>query len=164
MKKEQVEKAANELIAESGIINLTREALCARADIPDGSFMHVMGCTFNEFVKSLASDTKLHTVSKKRLSKDDRKDYLLRKAVEYAKDHGYTSITGVVLAKHADISPSLVTHYFGTMKQLKRAVMRAAIVQEVPEIIAQGLSMGDPNAKKAPVELKALAATLLVNM
>jgi len=48
------------------------------------------------------------------------------------------------------------------MKQLKRAVMRAAIVAKVPAIVAQGLAIKDSQALKAPDALKQLAAATLV--
>ena len=50
------------------------------------------------------------------------------------------------------------------MTQLRRSVMRAAVAQEIPEIIAQGLTNGDLHAKKASPELKARAATLLASL
>ena len=164
MDKDTILTATIKLKSEHGLINLTRKMVCKEAGIPDGSWEHIMGQTFTEFIETLDKDTELHEVSKKRLSKDVRKDHILRVALVAAKEHGYTSVTRTVLAEKANVSMSLVSHYFGTMEQLKRAVMRAAVEHEIPEIVAQGLSMVDKNAQKASVELKALAATALVNM
>ena len=160
--KDEILKAALELAKDVGVINLTRQAVCAKAGIADGSFPHIMGCTFTEFTKTLDADKELHEVSKKRLSKDVRKDHILRTALVTAKEVGYTSVTRNILAERAKVSPGLVTHYFSSMVQLKRAIMRAAVEHKIPEIIAQGLSMGDKNAQKASPELKALAANSLV--
>jgi len=161
--RDEVLKAALELAKEVGIINLTRKMVCAKAGIADGSFPHIMGQSFTAFTATLTPDEKLHEVSKKRLSKDIRKDHILRTALVAAKERGYTSITRTILAEKSNVSQGLITHYFGTMEQLKRAIMRAAVAHEIPEIIAQGLSMGDKNAQKASDELKALAAKTLVS-
>lgn len=162
MNRDEVVKAALELAKEVGVINLTRKEVCAKAGIADGSFPHIMGQTFTEFQATLGVDDKLHEVSKKRLSKDVRKDHILRVALVLSKEHGYTSVTRTLLAERANVSQGLITHYYGTMEQLKRAVIRAAISHEILEIIAQGLCMGDKNAQKAPAELKARAASSLV--
>lgn len=164
MDKDTIITATLKLKAEHGLINLTRKMVCKEAGIPDGSWEHIMGQPFTEFTATLDKDTELHEVSKKRLSKDVRKDHILRVALVAAKEHGYLSVTRNMLAEKAKVSPGLVTHYFASMVQLKRAIMRAAVEHKIPEIVAQGLSIGDKNAKKAPAELKALAATVLVNM
>jgi AcrR family transcriptional regulator len=164
MEKEKIIVAAEELSAEIGVINITRKNLCERAGIPDGSFPHVMGENFSEFIKKINDDGGFHEVSKKRLSKDDRKNHILQVAIASAKVYGYANVTRNKLADHAKVSPALVTHYFSTMPQLKRAIMRAAIQLEIPEIIAQGLALGDKNARKAPGELKTKAAEILVTM
>jgi len=161
MKKDIIITATLKLSKEHGLINLTRKMVCVEAGIADGSFPHIMGQTFTDFIATLDKDTELHEVSKKRLSKDVRKDHILRTALVAAKEVGYTSVTRNILSARAKVSPGLITHYFGTMEQLKRAVMRAAISLEVLEVIAQGLSMGDKNAQKASDELKARAAKTL---
>lgn len=163
-KKQTIIDEANKLIAEHGIINLTRKSLCEAAGIPNGSFSHYVGKTFTEFVKGLTDDIKPHKATTKRLSKDDRKNDLLQTALDLSVKVGYTNVSRGALATEAGVSNALVTHYFGTMKQLKRAIMRSAIGRSIPEIVAQGLAIGDDNARKAPVELKARAATALVNM
>ncbi len=58
----------------------------------------------------------------------------------------------------------LVSKYFGTMKQLKREIIRAAIKQEIPEIIAQGLANGDKRAAKAPQQLKERAIEIFAKI
>ena len=59
------------------------------------------------------------------------------------------------------MSVGLVTKYFNTMKQLKRAVMRAAIKRKIPEIVALGLIVEDKYALKAPIMLRAKAQSLI---
>jgi DNA-binding transcriptional regulator YbjK len=166
MEREKVKKIAISMVTKTGLINLSRRELCERAGIPDGSFPHVMGCNFTEFVEELKSEhieESNHKVSKTRTNPALRKYHILGVAVELAKTKGYDKITRDSIAKEAGISVGLVTRYFKTMAQLKRAVMRAAIQREVTEIIAQGLANGDEHAKKAPAELKDKAAVLIAN-
>ena len=67
MKREKVKQTAIDMVEEAGLINLSRSALCARAGIPDGSFPHVMGCNFSEFVEELRGicPDPAHVVSQK---------------------------------------------------------------------------------------------------
>jgi len=167
MSRAYVKLIALKMVKESGLINLSRRALCERANIPDGSFPHVMGCTFSDFLKELKMETPrtgVHPVSKSRVDPGLRRDQILTAAVHTARDEGYRRMTRDSIAKRAGVSESLISRYFNTMKQLRRDVMRAAIVQEVPEIIAQGLANGDKHAKKAPLALKEKAVALLSNL
>lgn len=165
MKREHVKQTALTMVEEAGLINLSRSALCARAGIPDGSFPHVMGCNFSEFVEELRGlrPDPAHVVTKNRANPALRKDQILSVAVTQAEEVGYTKITRDGVAEGAGVSMGLVTRYFGTMKQLKRDVIRYAIRNDIAEIIAQGLANGDDHAREAPAELKAKAATLLAN-
>jgi DNA-binding transcriptional regulator YbjK len=166
MNREQVKQTAIAMVQQAGLINLSRRDLCDRAGIPDGSFPHVMGCNFADFVNELKAeghDGATYPVSKSRANPGLRKDQILNVAIGLAKEQGYHKITRDGVADAAGVSMGLVTRYFGTMKQLKKAVMRAAVKQAIPEIVAQGLANGDDHAKKAPAELKAQAATLLAN-
>jgi DNA-binding transcriptional regulator YbjK len=166
MKREHVKETAIAMVREAGLINLSRRELCDRAGIPDGSFPHVMGCNFAEFVGELREDgveQSAAPVSKRRANPALRKDYILAVAVDMAKAVGYHKLTRDAVAEKAGVSMGLVTRYFGTMKRLRRDVMRRAIKEGIPEIVAQGLANSDEHAKKAPAELKATAATLLAN-
>jgi DNA-binding transcriptional regulator YbjK len=164
--KASVLKKARELVTTGGLINLSRRELCEAAGIPDGSFPHVMGCNFAEFVDQLRGEDiqeNAHTVSKSRANPELRRAQILGIAVEQAKTVGYHKITRDSVAEGAGVSMGLVTRYFGTMQKLRRAVMRAAIARRIPEIVAQGLGTCDPLARKAPADLKARAAGLLAN-
>jgi len=167
MMREQIKEVAIEMVRESGLINLSRKDLCARVDIPDGSFPHIMECNFSEFVKELSNETidsGFKPVVKRRVPAAMRKENILQVAVQLAAINGYDKITRDGVAEHAGVSMGLVTKYFGTMNQLRRDIMRAAIKREVPEIIAQGLVNGDARAKKAPDELKEKAKAILAEL
>ena len=92
-----------------------------------------------------------------------RRDHILTAAINLAVEVGYSNITRDTVAARAGVSMGLITHYFETMGQLKRSIMRAAIHQHIPEIIAQGLANNDKYARKAPSELKNRAAMIIAN-
>jgi hypothetical protein len=166
MKRERVRQIARAMVKRFGLINLSRSDLCIQAGIPDGSFKNVMGCTFTEFVEELreenGSNGRAHVVTKSRVNAKDRKKQILTAAVDLAQAEGFHHITREGVAAAAGVSEGLVSKHFGTMAALRRAVMRAAINQEILEIVAQGLSIGDPCAIKAPDALKADAARSLL--
>lgn len=91
----------------------------------------------------------------KRMAPADRREQILDAAVGMARDIGFQKITRDGVAGRAGVAMGLVTRYFGTMCQLRRAVMRSAVKNEVISVIAEGLAIGDPHAKKAGPELKA---------
>ena len=103
-------------------------------------------------------------MNKKRLKPKERRDLILDAAIEVSIGKGYDNTNQHDIANHAGISPSLVIHYFRTMTQLRRAVMREAIKREIPEIVAQGLIKQDQHAKKAGEALKQKAADYLVGL
>lgn len=98
---------------------------------------------------------------KQRSRPEVRRDQILAAALTLAAANGYKHITREGVAVRAECSPGLVTHYFSTMAQLKRAVMRAAVTQCVVAVVAQGLADRDPHARKAPAALKAQALSSL---
>lgn len=89
-----------------------------------------------------------------RLSPDTRKTQILDAALHLAESVGYTHVTREAVAKAAECAPALVSAHFGTMSSFRRDIMRAAIRERKLRIIAQGLAIADPHARKAPDELK----------
>lgn len=167
MKRKQVKAAAIKMVKESGLINLARRELCDRAGIPDGSFPHVMGCTFAKFVEELRKENieqGIAPVSKRRAPATLRKEQLLEVAIKLSVEDNYAKITRHLVAEKAGVSMGLVTKYFGTMNHLKKEVMRAAVKRGIASIIAQGLANGDERAKKAPTELKSEAIKLIAKL
>lgn len=96
-----------------------------------------------------------------RLKPEDRKAAILDAAIAEAEAVGYRSFTREGVTNRAQCSPGLLNTYFGTMKQLKRAVMRAAVDREVIPIVAAGLAEQDPQALKASKALRARAVAHL---
>lgn len=165
--KEKIRNKAIEMVRSDGLINLTRADLCAAAGVPDGSFSAIMGVDFGEFVAELADmglePPTLHAAVKRRANPALRKEHILRAAVELARERGYKHVTRDSIAAAAGVSVGLVSHYFATMKQLQRDIMRYAVQHGVAEIVAQGLALRDDHARKASPELKQRAAAFLTS-
>lgn len=98
-----------------------------------------------------------------RMKQDARRDQILGIALQIAERDGFNTLRRDAVAAEAGVATGQVNHMFGTMTQLCRAVMRAAVHREVLPVIAQGLALGDKEAHKAPEWLKQKAlATLMV--
>jgi AcrR family transcriptional regulator len=91
----------------------------------------------------------------------DRRKEILATALRMSVNYGYQRVTRADIAGAAKCSEALVSHYFTTMTQMRRAIMREAILRQSLPILAQGLAMGDPQAQKAPAALRQLAAETL---
>ncbi len=89
-----------------------------------------------------------------RMKPKERKEQLLSIALDVSRRIGYQHITRNDVAEKAGVTINLINNYFGTMPRFRRTIMRAAIKNEVLEVIAQGLICGDAQAKKADPKLK----------
>ena len=99
------------------------------------------------------------------MSKDtDKKRHLLKCAMTEARHHGYANVTREAIAQRATCAPGLVSFYFGTMPELKRAIMSEAIRTRELRIVAQGIADGHPKAKRAPEELRVAALQSLMGV
>lgn len=102
-------------------------------------------------------------MKQQKLEARERLAQILAAALKMATRDGYQRITRDTIARAAGVSEALVTHYLGTMPELRRAVMREAIRAGCLPVIAQGLAARDRHALKAPAAirteaLKSLAA------
>lgn len=97
----------------------------------------------------------------KRLDPKVRKAEILAVAVQRASLLGLAGLRRDDVAQAAGVANGLVTRYFNTMTQLRRAVVRAAIHSENLPLIAQALANRDPDAMKAPEELRKRALASL---
>jgi hypothetical protein len=78
---------------------------------------------------------------------------LLAAGLALAERIGFTNITRLNLAAAAEVSPALVSLRLGTMPQVHRSIMRAAVKAQCLRVIAQGLAVKEPTAMRAPQEL-----------
>lgn len=92
----------------------------------------------------------------------ERKASILDAAIRISHSFGYQRITRANVAGAAQCSEALVSSYFGTMLQLRKAVLRRAIIREDLTIIAQALAAKDPHVDKASEDLRRAAAATLV--
>lgn len=98
-----------------------------------------------------------------KLEAKQRISNILTAGLELAKEHGYQNVTREAIAEKAGMSTGLVSTRMGTMKELKRKLMREAIRVECLPVIAQGLAMRDPHARKCPEPLQKKALASAVN-
>jgi AcrR family transcriptional regulator len=87
-----------------------------------------------------------------------RKTKILNAALELAETHGFSIITRDQIAESVGCSTGIINFHFGTMKQLRRAVVGEAIRVRNLRVLAQALAINDPRARKAPEKLRRSAA------
>lgn len=76
------------------------------------------------------------------------KKIILKSAVHVAERDGFLTLTREKIAEHAKVSEGKVSNAYGSMLQLKRAVMRQAIHNNIYSIIIAGIVSKDPTAMK----------------
>jgi len=96
-------------------------------------------------------------MNNKRMKPEARSEEIVAAGLRLAKANGWKSLTRDGVATEAGVSFAMVNVRFGTMTQLKRAVMREAIRREELRVIAQGYVSDDPTALKIDSELKTRA-------
>ena len=164
MERKRIKKIAVGLVERDGLINLSRAGVCKAADIPNGSFPHLMGCTFSEFVEELRKGGHTgpvpYAVVRSRAHPELRKEHILNTAVELAGEAGYDNLKQSAVAEKAGVSGALVGQYF-SMAGLKNAVMAQAMDLEVLEVVAQGIVNKHPRMKYISTELRKKAINYL---
>lgn len=98
----------------------------------------------------------------KRLKSDVRKEDILAAAIPLAEKHGYQKVTREQIVKAAGCVGGTLHHHFGTMQAFRKELMRYAVRIENLAVIAQGLSCGDAQARKAPEDTRRLALAVLL--
>lgn len=89
-----------------------------------------------------------------RRGEEVRKSEILSAALAIGHEVGYQSIRWEALASRAQCSVGLVGKYFGTMNQLRRAIVSHAIDQKDLRVIAQAIVAGEPKVKSIDAGLK----------
>lgn len=90
-----------------------------------------------------------------------RVEELLAAGLLLAVSKGYQQVSRADLAQAVGVAEGTVSVHFGTMKQFRRSLMRAAVHQRHLGVVAQGLAMRDHEALKAPADLRDAAANTL---
>ena len=89
-----------------------------------------------------------------RLKPATRRALIMEAALRVAAQNHYLKITRQQIADEANVAPTLITHYLGTMVKVRRAVMRYAVLRECLPVVAQGLTANDRHALKADQTLR----------
>ena len=105
-----------------------------------------------------------------RLKPDDRRELIVITALSLAQGKSYMKVTRDEIAEQLGITGPAIQHHFGTMKQLRRSVMRAACqravgptpCQDALRVVAQGLADGNSFAARVSDEVKKAAAKSLL--
>lgn len=149
---------AVELAREHGIINLTRKMICDAVGVSERRFNQETGgiTALTNTLSAEHPDLKRvgGEVKRRSINPALRREHILTSAVAAATENGYYAFTRDDVAEIEGCSPSLVTRYYQTMPQLRRAVMRHAIRNEVLPVIANGVVNKCPHAMKASEELR----------
>ena len=75
-----------------------------------------------------------------RMKPAERKEEIHLAAVEVCRTVGLAGLTREAIAKKAGVTEGLVSHYFNTMKQLRRSVARRAMRDRDGAILSQMLT------------------------
>ena len=94
---------------------------------------------------------------------DVRRRKILDAAIKEAHNVGYQRFTREAVAARADCVPGLIGHYFKSIEDLRREVMRVAVKRAYLRIVAQGIGNRDPVALKAPASVKRQAIEILAD-
>lgn len=89
-----------------------------------------------------------------RLDPKQRTRQLLAAALDLAATAGWAGLTHAGVASRAGVSNGLVVARLGTMSEMRRSVMRAAVAQRVVRVVAEGLAAGDRHARRADEALR----------
>jgi AcrR family transcriptional regulator len=78
---------------------------------------------------------------RQRLIPADRQDQLIAAALVAATDKGYQTVRRRDIAALVPCSVALVSHYFGSVNEMRRTILAEAIKRGVLPVVAQGLTM-----------------------
>ena len=93
-----------------------------------------------------------------RLSPQARTEHLLDVALKLASADGWHSLTHAKIASAAGVTNGTVVARLGTMEAIRRSVMRAAVKHRCVPVVAEGLVLGNPHARRADDLLREAAA------
>ena len=103
------------------------------------------------------------------LSPEVRSNQILSAAVRVVRDMGWEGLTRDRVAEEAECAVGTINNIYGTMDDLRDAVMTEAIniiengdhCDEIIKVVSHGLANGDKIAKSAPRMVKDLAFAMM---
>ena len=87
---------------------------------------------------------------------------LLDIAIELAEKHGYDKITRLQISRAAGVATGTVSNQLGTMKQMRRKIVRHATRTDNKRIIAQAIINQEPYVLKLSIEDRTSALQSMV--
>ena len=90
----------------------------------------------------------------KRLKPEIRKTEIIDAALDLAEETHYSHVTREQIARRVGVSGAAIQYHFHTMNQLRKQLMRSAILHERLPIIAQGCVANDDLVRRAPEDLR----------
>jgi AcrR family transcriptional regulator len=92
----------------------------------------------------------------------DLRKRIMKAACDLSEKEGYTNVRRNDIAALAGVGNGSVNNLVGDMPDLRDEIMRHAVETENLTIIAQGLTIADPIARAADIELKQRALLAMV--
>lgn len=88
-----------------------------------------------------------------RLTPEIRREQILKAGIALALDGNYNTITRAAVAKLADCAEPLVTHYYGSIDNLRHQILLFAIDNRSHTILQQAIINRDKTLETVPREL-----------
>lgn len=89
----------------------------------------------------------------RRISPDKRKQEILKAALSISVKYGYNRVTLGQIAERADTTRGNIYYHFGTIKNLRREILREAVRTKNTAVMAQGVLFKDPVVKGMGVNI-----------
>lgn len=94
--------------------------------------------------------------------RDEKRDFILRIAMELARKDGFSNLTRAGILRHCDkigkkVAAGSINYCVGDVNAIKDEVMRSAIAAKELKIIAEGIVDNHEMALNAPKELRQAA-------
>jgi DNA-binding transcriptional regulator YbjK len=153
MDRGKIREIAERMAEAIGVANITRERLCSEAGIPEGSFTHIMGESFTDFI-TCAELENSHRFTRARVAPEFRRQAVLESAIMVAQRDGWQAMTRGSIAELSCISAGLVSYVLGDMSFIREMVLSGAIGREIVSIVAEALTAGDPMALNVSKKLR----------
>jgi AcrR family transcriptional regulator len=92
-------------------------------------------------------------MARERLTAEERKSQIIDAALKLGIKKGYYCLTIREIEEASGVSRSLISYHF-TIDELRKAMVKKAIAEEIRPILQQALSIKDRAVRKLSVKLK----------
>lgn len=137
-------KRVIEHTVKEGLHVTTREQVCAFLGISTGSFKHIMGVPYTDFINRVIDALPLEacTAAGVRLQPALRRKQVIACAVELSREHKYWGFSRKQVADAAGISETTLCRLI-TLSKLREEVVRYGIATRDKQLIAQAQAKND---------------------